>query len=228
MGNEIIRNIKYLWDSVLENIYPKEDKCPICNSYIDEGEMLCRNCRYKIRFCKSDIKIRKLNYEFICYSTAYYSDIIMELVVKLKYKSEFICGEILSMLMADYIKDRKIYFDFITFVPLSDKSFKLRGYNQSEVLAKGLSKNTGKPVLKCLKKTSETKDQIGLDEKNRWLNLSKCFCANQKITKKYIGKVILIVDDVITTGATSFYCAEALKKAGAKEVFILTAAKSKI
>lgn len=228
MGNEFIKNIKYVLDSIVEVIYPRENICPICNSYVDENEMLCGNCKGKIKFCREAFKIKKLENEFIFYSMAYYSNVIMELVVRLKYKSDFISAEILAGFMAEYVANKKVSFDVITFVPLSTKSLKLRGYNQSEILAREVSKYTGKSVISCLEKIKETKDQIGLDEKNRWKNLSGCFIPNMKASNEYKDKIVLLIDDVVTTGATAFYCAEGLKKSGAKDVFILTAAKSRI
>lgn len=228
MGNEFIKNIKYIWESIIEVLYPRDNNCPICNSYIEEADMLCKDCIGKIKFCKGVFKINRFQMEFTYYSVAYYSNIIMELVVRLKYKKDFLCGEILAKLMSEFITNKKMHFDIITYVPLSSKSFKLRGYNQSELLARDVAKITGKPILRCLEKIMETKDQIGLDENNRWRNLSHCFRTNIKNNNKYKGKVILLIDDVVTTGATAFYCAEGLKKSGAKDVYILTVAKSKI
>ncbi len=103
---------------------------------------------------------------------------------------------------------------------------KKRGYNQSEYLAKIISKNINVPIAHCLKKYMNTKDQIGLNGLERWLNVENSFKVyNEKCIK---NKKVLLIDDVLTTGATSFYCANELKKRGAKEIFILTAAKSDV
>ena len=93
-------------------------------------------------------------------------------------------------------------------------------------MAKGIGKIFNKKVYTLLAKTSRTLDQIGLDSSSRWENLSNSFMA--KDLKKIKNKIILLVDDVITTGATAYYCKEVLMKAGAKEVIVLTAAKSRI
>lgn len=77
-----------------------------------------------------------------------------------------------------------------------------------------------------LYKVSNSLDQIGLDSKERWDNIKDSFMIKDK--KEIEGKRILIIDDVITSGATVFYAAKAIKEVNAKEVFILTVAKSRV
>ncbi len=150
----------------------------------------------------------------------------MELILNLKYKSDFKSGEVIANLMYKRLKQINISADIITFVPSSKKSYKKRGYNQSEYLARLISKNINIPVAYCLKKDINSKDQIGLNGIERWLNVRDSF---KVYNKDYIkNKKIILIDDVLTTGATSFYCANELKKNGAKEIFILTAAKSHV
>lgn len=81
-------------------------------------------------------------------------------------------------------------------------------------------------VKNYLYKIIETKDQIGLNDEMRWKNCSNSFRFNRKYSVK--EKKILLVDDVITTGATAYSCAKEIKNAGAEAVIILTAAKSKL
>ena len=101
-----------------------------------------------------------------------------------------------------------------------------RGYNQSQFLAKILGQKTGKQVVSCLRKVRETKDQIGLDGEGRWMNLKGSFELLSNVEMK--GLKVLLVDDVLTTGATVFYCCSALLKSGCSEVKVLTVAKSRL
>lgn len=225
MGNELIKNIKYLMDCVLKVIYSSDGKCVICGKDIDEG-LICSKCNGKFKKCNKKNQFKYEEYEINLYSSLYYSGVTKELIARLKYKSDFKAGEALVKHMIDTIKSHNIEFDLITYVPASKKRMKERGYNQSEYLAKAVGNIMNTKVLRILDKTKETKDQIGLKEKERWANLKDCFkCTNDKIIK---GKKVLLVDDVITTGATSFYCSKIIISNGASEVSILTAAKSKI
>ncbi|AJA49603.1 putative amidophosphoribosyltransferase [Clostridium pasteurianum DSM 525 = ATCC 6013] len=225
MGRWIIEFIKYLLDCVLSVLYCREYKCIECGNYVEESS-ICNECSKKIKFCKEFIRIKKNNNEVICYSVSYYSNLMVKLILRLKYKSDFVCADIISSFMIKVIQENHIKFDSITFIPMTRKALRKRGYNQSRILAKIISDKLNVELIDCLKKVRETKDQIGLDGNSRWENLFLSFKI--KNSNKILGKNILIIDDVITTGATSYYCAEELLNNGAKKVKVLTAAKTSI
>ena len=77
---------------------------------------------------------------FDYYSVSYYSGVMMELILKLKYKSNFRAGEVIAEYMINLIKTENIQFDFITYIPMTKISIKKRGYNQSEYLARIIGK----------------------------------------------------------------------------------------
>lgn len=107
-------------------------------------------------------------------------------------------------------------------VPLDKKKFRIRGYNQSEELAKELSKILKIPVvLDCLIKTKSTKPQMELNKIEREKNLLGAFeikCVKSDLTH-FKNKKIFLVDDVYTTGSTMQECAKILKQSGAKSVW---------
>lgn len=109
-------------------------------------------------------------------------------------------------------------------VPLHPKKRKSRGYNQSELLARALGKIQGLPVdADSLVRSRNTPSQTGFGREGRLKNMNGAFaCVKPEAVK---GKVILLVDDVATTGATLEGCAEALKAAGAKKVMAYTLAR---
>ena len=149
------------------------------------------------------------------------------IISKFKYNKNFLAGEILSNYMSDFILERLIdKIDIMTFIPSSKASLKSRGFNQCEVLCKYISKKCGIPYKNFLYKVSNSLDQIGLDNMERWDNIKGSFMIKNK--KEIEGKRILIIDDVITSGATAFYAAKAIKEVNAEEVFILTVAKSRV
>jgi competence protein ComFC len=210
----------------VELIYPSLEQCILCGNLLENHEFLCEDCLNSITKCSVPMVVKRER-EIKCFSFAYYSRTTMELILKFKYKNNFICSEALSCFMADaYIKN-SINCDLITYVPLTKLSCRKRGFNQSEILARLIGRRLNIPVKAMLIKSKETKDQIGLSGEKRWENIKDSFQI--KIDKTKIkDKTILIIDDVITTGATSYSCSEVLLKNGAKEIVILTAAKSKI
>jgi competence protein ComFC len=110
-------------------------------------------------------------------------------------------------------------------VPLTIKGLRARGFNQSLLIARFLSKEMRIPLLiDVLFKKKETHPQIGLSAKERLLNLKNAFETKGNIK----NLSILLVDDVMTTGATVMECSKVLMKAGAREVFVLVLARAGI
>ncbi len=227
MGNEFIKTIKYYIGCLLEIIYSLDEECLICKDYVkNKNSVLCHSCMTKIKKCNSPYNIVVNDSNVFCYSGVYYSGIVKELISRLKYKSDFKAGEVLSEYMIQSIDISKKNIDLITYVPSTRKVLRRRGYNQSEFLAKIIGNKINIKVDGILEKVRDTKDQIGLSGEDRWNNLKNSYKVKQ--SKCISGKTILLIDDVITTGATGFFCTEDMLKSGCKEVYILTAARSKL
>ena len=113
--------------------------------------------------------------------------------------------------------------DYIIPVPLSLRSLRERGFNQSLLIARVISKSVKVPLaIDTLLKKKETPPQIGLSARERLSNLKNAFEV-----KGYIkGLRLLLIDDVMTTGATVTECSKQLIKAGAEDVIVLTLARS--
>lgn len=220
------RFIKYLIQSVLNTIYSGSENCIICGTYSAEEELICKSCLNKIELCNSSFIINKEGIKIKCYSAAYYKTTAAELIKRLKYKCDFNCGIVLSNLLINLIKLKNVNYDIITYVPMNKKALRKRGFNQSKFLAKCISESFNKPVKECIIKVKPTKDQIGLDQTSRFDNLMNSFKIYDRTVIE--NKKVLLVDDVITTGATAFYCCKELLNNGAEKVTILTAAKSKL
>ena len=118
-------------------------------------------------------------------------------------------------------------FDCIIPIPLHEEKLKARGFNQSELLAEEFSKLVDIPVnTKLAKRIVNTPSQTNFSREERELNMKNAF----KITNRTLckNKNFLILDDIITTGATSESLAKALKKAGAGQVCVIALARTQI
>ncbi len=117
--------------------------------------------------------------------------------------------------------------DILIPVPLHWRRLMKRKFNQSALLAHGISKTSGVPVSHTvLKRAIYTKPQMRLDRKERLANVKHAFAAHDYVGEQVKGKIVVLVDDVVTTGATANACAMVLKKAGAKEVRVLSLART--
>lgn len=114
-------------------------------------------------------------------------------------------------------------------VPLHKAKFRDRTYNQSEYIARGVSGITGSEVLNdAVIRTRFTPTQTKLNKQERRENVMDAFTVDQKRAAALAGKNIIIVDDVITTGATILECAKVLRNAGARSLWVCSAAYAEL
>lgn len=201
----------FIWESVLDFIFPKNPNCILCNE--NEAEGICITCRGSI------YKLPKEDESYGIYKGA-----LKELILNFKFLKDFNSGDVLVDLLEEKIQGLEGY--YLTYIPCSKKTLKKRGFNQCEYIAKKLGRRLDMPVVNTLLKVKETSPQKTLRNKERQLNIRGAFEGNNiKLIKN--NKFILI-DDVITTGATIEEGIRILKKYGANEIKILTIAKSHV
>ncbi|MDR1726352.1 MAG: ComF family protein [Acidobacteriota bacterium] len=159
-------------------------------------------------------------------SFGYYSMEMRRLVHELKFEGRRSLAELAAPLLARAFFDswRREDFDAVTAVPLHPSRRRERGYNQSKLLARELARKVAIPEVEALKRVTATRPQVGLTDAQRQENVRKAFrCARPEAVA---GKRLLLVDDVMTTGATVSCAAQALLDAGAERVSVLTVARA--
>ena len=214
MGKRIVEFLIKLKDEILDIIYPPKNSCIICES---EFTLICPMCKGKIQRVK-DIS------EIISYG--YYNGVLKKLVLEFKYNKNFMAGSLLAEFLCEVISENNIDIDVIVFVPSSKKALRERGFNQCEYLAKEISKRLKIDLCKDIIKVKNTKEQKLLSKEERYKNIMGAFALKSERNIK--NKRILLIDDVITTGATLHECEKILKLNGATSIKILTVAKSYI
>ena len=154
-----------------------------------------------------------------------FTGIARKLIPLYKFRNCLAVAPFLSERMCEawntYCADCQI--DAITYIPLHFTRYFTRGYNQSEILADMLAKRLGIPKIRALRRRRRTSQQARLGLKSRMANMAGAFSADEK---GIAGKRILLVDDVFTTGTTFTAATKALQKAGAAEVYVLSAARA--
>lgn len=155
-----------------------------------------------------------------------FEGVLRQAVHALKFGGDPGLGKALGRLMARAVRRRlePRNADVVIPVPLHFSRLVERGYNQSAVLARQIAKTTGKPlVLDALVRTRGAAEQSGSTRAQRKENVRNAFLAREA---RVAGKTVLLVDDVLTTGATARECAYALQRAGAKRVYVAALARA--
>jgi competence protein ComFC len=145
-----------------------------------------------------------------------YEGVGKELVHALKYRGyKKVVGKLAAPLMLQVVGDER--FDAVVPVPLHRSRLRKRGFNQAELLARGVAEKINATLSDTLKVVRSTRDQVELSAAQRRANVAGAYTAGGPVR----GKVLLI-DDVFTTGATMSACATTLTRAGAHEVHALS------
>ncbi|MDD3831726.1 MAG: ComF family protein [Clostridia bacterium] len=218
--------------------------CVSCGLDIfDDGEYLCAECRAQLYLNNGKTCLRcgcaiggDSSYCTKCGDREVFFDkavspiiaqgLATQLLYKLKYGNRHDMARLLAHYMADSFVKQNLDIDIVTYVPLHERDEKTRGYNQSALLAKQFCAILGIDNLQhLLSKNRVTVQQEKLGYEQRLVNLQGAFSVNKDIVVK--GKNILLIDDCLTTGATTSQCAKVLKQAKCAKVYVLTAMSRK-
>ena len=214
--------VKNIFDNVLHLFYPHN--CNGCGSdLLDKSELLCVTCLADLPHTRFEmfennfierIFTGRLPFRS-AYSQFYFSkgQLVQQLIHRLKYSGDKAIGEYLGAIMGNTMlrSERFSNIDYLVPLPLyPDKQFK-RGYNQAEIICNGIGEAMQIPVMiNNVIRRRATETQTKKHRAERWQNVDGSFAVSQP--EKLTGKHVLLVDDVITTGASLEACASAILK----------------
>lgn len=234
-------------EQILNFFFPTDIYCIACGNLIDGTReyALCDSCLREIKWISSDsckicgkslgfasamgdvcFECQETEHQFTKgFSCATYEGPVKEILSGLKYKGRPYYAEKMVKVMSDrsqgFIDD--VDLDLILPVPMYKKKERKRGFNQSQLIAKGLSSTLGLDYdPHVLEKNRNTAPMSSLSSGERRINLHNSFSLGYNKKNQIENKNILLIDDVYTTGSTADACASVLKDNGASEVYIFT------
>ena len=206
----------------LDLLFPP--KCPFCGKLLEKGELLCPDCQSDLPWLQGIAAEKKVELTKGCVSVLRYQDKVRKAIHGYKFSGLSARSGVFGVLIAQSVTDHGLAADLISWPSLSKKRFRKRGYDQAQLLAQEVGRRLNLPVMRTLDK-QERSAQSGIKgEAARRANLLGAYTAVGP--ENFQGKTILLIDDVLTTGATVSECAKVLRLAGAEAVVCATLARA--
>jgi len=239
--------MKKFLKKIVEIFFPSH--CLACEKIVSKEALFCSDCWPKLQFI-TDPKCKICSYPFeveishmqpLCskclmkkpsYDKSIvifrYNRFIKKIIGNLKYRDQTFLAKKFAKILCEKIRNDIAAYDLIVATPLHQKRLRKRKFNQAVLLCRELLKffPEKKFIPDFLVRVKNTKPQVELRKKEREKNLKRAFLVNKKYREEARGKKILLLDDVMTSGATVENCAKELKRRGAKEVVVLAIAKT--
>lgn len=220
-------------DGLLAVFFP--DRCAYCGAVVPHSERMCAACAGDLPLIdqpacprcgrsKADCDCRQRHRP---YDTAlapfYYRDAVRQAILRLKERERpYIARELAARMLRVFLQSGLPLPDGVTYVPMTRRDERDRGYNQSRMLAAEIADGLQLPLIEALRKVQQTRPQKGLTALERSGNVLGAFDAAPGVGLR--DKTLLLIDDLVTTGATAGECAKVLKLYGAEKVILLTVA----
>ena len=202
-----------LWKKLTDLLFPP--RCMFCRRVLDQG-LICRDCAAKLERCGPV----KGHGEFFskCVAALYYAGDVRSALLRYKFNGRRAYAAGFAQLLAEVIRDEYPgQYDLITWAPISAKRLRERGYDQARLLAEQTAKLLDMEAVPTLRKTRHTKPNSSL--KGREARNANVLGAYEALDPEAVrGRRVLLIDDIVTTGATLSECARMLLMAGAEDV----------
>ena len=194
--------------------------CAVCRRVLDHplAGAVCDACWSSIQLDATPFTLQQIAR---AQAIGAYEATLRDVIHALKYDGRRSIAPRLAQLMARNGHQVLHHADLVVPVPLHRRRRRQRGFNQAEELSRGL----GLPVVHALRRQCSTIPQVDLPAEQRWENVRHAFALSLCDIRPLHGQVVVLVDDVATTGATLAACAGVLQQTGVKEVRALTAAR---
>ena len=246
-----MRSTSTIINTFINSFFPT--RCILCEMLLDETSfsighsnmlaIMCTHCQCSIPTIESScskcstpliieselcgVCLKQERYWHLCSSAFAYSSHISNLILLFKHQNNKKLINYFAQNIFETINESDTEnCDFLCPVPMHPKRFALRGFNQSYELTKVLSRITSTPYLNLFSKTQETPQQASLDKKDREVSLKNSFLIKKQFLSTIRGSHIVLIDDVVTTGATTSELARILKIAKAKRVDVWCIART--
>jgi len=234
-------------DMVLDLMFPSGIKCMFCANELNQNSYntTCEICLETLPFIKNPcercgsamgenqmgvcLRCKSKNFNFVQAKSVFeYVNTPLNVVHNLKYNGKKYLSKYIVKYLLDIYSTWNVFADIVTCVPMFEEKEKARGYNQSKLLAEEFSRVAKVPFYELCSKVVDTPSQTELNTNERLNNVADSFAFKRELKKTIKGKTILIIDDVITTGATTSEISKVLLNAGAKECYVLSFAHTKL
>jgi len=239
--------MKGFFGALTDAVYPR--RCAFCGEDLSGGggRFLCESCRYGVLEPDSSLRCprcgigvgeaalvvgscthcRGRSFKFErAFDVGSYKGKLREMLMDFKFRRRLYLANELGALLGEKVRREGVTgeVDFITYVPQTFVGRIVRGFNPAELLARKLSRNVDIAVARgLLERSGNARGQRGLCAKERVRNVRGAFRVRRDGFSK--GKTFILVDDVLTTGATANECSKVLKRAGARKVFVAVIAR---
>lgn len=246
MGNckesKTVEFLKKAYASFLDAMFPTGYKCLGCGRELKSelhARALCDECTESLPFktgklcsvCGAGIFVGTLCRHCSCalpeydkaYAPFFYEGLARKFVLDLKSRGREYIADYMAEYMYMYYSSLGIESDAVVNVPSTQKTLKRRGFDHTALIAEAFAARADIPFSPLLKRISHKKDQTELSYSERFASVRGAFGIADALG--VADKTILLIDDVLTTGATASECAAVLKAAGAKRVNVLTFAR---
>lgn len=207
-----------MFKKLMDNLFFSDEYCFFCKENKIKKDYLCEECSNRLYVYDREIFEDYPKNEYRKDILYYYKGILKTKIKEFKFDDYLFLKKPLGKLIFNNLdKDLLKTIDYITFVPVSEKKIRTRGYNQCELLAEEVSNYANIEILECLKKTRDTKDQHFLNTEDRKKNLKNAF----EVSKDIKGKRIILIDDIHTSGNTVDECYKTLKNSEVEFLWVV-------
>ncbi|MBO5544456.1 MAG: ComF family protein [Oscillospiraceae bacterium] len=206
---------------LLDLLYPP--KCAFCRRLVEDGHMLCPDCAEELPYVDPENLVQLTDGGLRCVSALWYDNTVRASHHRYKFRGAAAYCGVYGELMTAALEDSGLEGDIVTWVPLSRSRLRRRGYDQARLLAEEVAAGMDLPCEALLRKTVNNPAQSGrASTAERRQNVKGVY----EVTENPEGLRIILVDDLVTTGATLSEAAGELLGAGAESVVGLTLARA--